>query len=81
MKWEYKAIKIIKPIESEKGVDLANALNEMGQRGWELVQCNLDHNVFVFKRPKPLDIRVKGLLDSDVELRKAIRGYFGGKIG
>jgi hypothetical protein len=51
MKWEYKAVKLVRPIESDKGIDLTNALCKLGEGGWELVQCDLDHNSFIFKRP------------------------------
>jgi hypothetical protein len=48
MKWEYKAA----TIEGDKAVPLSERLNELGERGWELIQVALDSNLFVFKRPK-----------------------------
>ena len=68
MKWEYRAITIMEMSES-----LTEMLNERGVKGWELVQCDLTKNLFIFKRPAPE-------LNNE-ERKAALKGYFGGKVG
>jgi hypothetical protein len=77
MKWEYKAVKLVRPIESDKGIDLTNALCELGEKEWELVQCDLDHNTFIFKRPIKEHSAVKQTFTKE---QRRIIDYFGGKI-
>jgi hypothetical protein len=47
MKWEYQAVEA-----KEYGQALPDFLNVFGEDGWELIQCDLLRNMFVFKRPK-----------------------------
>jgi len=75
MKWEYMHGLATNNIEF---------LNDLGSQEWELI-CSFrdieDDLYYIYKRPKPLDIKAKELFDGDVvELRKAIEGYFGGKV-
>ncbi len=48
MKWEYKAI-VLQLFSSS----LTEVLNELGEKGWELVCWDAAGNGFIFKRPKP----------------------------
>lgn len=70
MKWEYMVIKIRK---STYVYQISEMLNTHGADGWEFVWGDFGKNMFVFKRPKK-----DGLT---TEEKKAVEGYFGGKIG
>jgi hypothetical protein len=48
MRWEYKAI----VLQISSPIPLTNVLNDIGEERWELIQCDLAENMFVFKRPK-----------------------------
>lgn len=65
MKWEYKAPKII----AETHISLYKLLNDFGEDGWELVHCDLNVNVFIFKRPIP---NIKLELELTEEQRRMI---------
>jgi hypothetical protein len=70
MKWEYLIIKM-------RG-NLEKASNTLGNEGWELV--TVENDIAYFKRPKDIAIRELSI-DDKVGIKKAIEGYFGGKVG
>jgi hypothetical protein len=65
MKWEYRTMGVF------EGVDILTLLNQCSEEGWEFVWCDIDRNVFIFKRP----------CENVIIEKEAVEGYFGGKVG
>lgn len=60
MKWEYKAVRILINFpdsrSSSDNVRLSEALDEYGEKRWELVNFHLEQDCFIFKRIKLVDL-------------------------